>query len=446
MSRLCLNSTPHASLSPAFSSLSFDFSSPSASSSSPSDSSALSTPLTIAPSALSSPVSEWDSPQLQTISESHMEETAEDTLPMDSMDLSAASLPGSDRELTPDTPSKRKRSPKAKQTPSAGEAVPEKTRSRRASRALTSPKTVAPTSPRVRKIVSKAITPASPASKRAVCPLPARTGRSRSSSTSSTSSAVSSSTTSRTSRSSAPKTKRPLAAQLTIRRVTHAACCESESEHEHDILESDDSGSEYEADPSELEFDELDDEDEDDDYDDYRPAKRTRSLSSSTRAASLASSVTAAPVRRKAASPKIASDKKKASKKKKSSAWSVGGGKKKKSKAKPEGPPPTCVWCDKEFTRESDVLRHEQRSCKLYPFDRVIEYCPLCRKEISRNDAVIRHRSSGDCKKRQRELREQGLLPSKVAKAKTEASARAAKKAVNATLSPRRRASRALSA
>lgn len=234
----------------------------------------------------------------------------------------------------------------------------------------------------------------------------------------------------------AKRTRAP-AAQLTIPRVTRAAHSESESEAEPEILESDDSGSEYEADPSELELDELDDEDDGDvDYDDYRPAKRARSFQSSPRAVSPSPSVPATPVRRKAVSPKLASEKK-ASKKKKSSGWSAGGSsKKKKAKAQSNGPPPTCVWCDKEFTRESDVLRHELHSCKLYPFERALWCCPLCDKVISRTDAVIRHQGSDDCKKRQRDQRDQGLLTAdKVARKK--AGARAATTA-KAPLSSRR--------
>ncbi|PIL27420.1 hypothetical protein GSI_10568 [Ganoderma sinense ZZ0214-1] len=430
MSGLCLDNTPQAPPSPTFSSLSFDFLSPSISSDSTSDCSVISTPLTIAPSVLSSPLSTWSSPQLPTISESCLEEPLQDTLPLHSVDPS-----------TIDTPSKRKRSPKAKLAPPAGVAVPEKTRPRRPSRAATSPKVAPSPSPRARKTVSKATTPASPLSKRVVSPLPARSGRSRSSSISSTSS-----TASRTSARLAPKTTRSRAAQLTLPRVTHVACCGSDSDHDHDheILESDDSGSEYEADPSELEFDDNDDNDDDDEYDEYRPAKRTRSLPCSTRAASPASSVASSPVRRKAVSPKLASAKKAAPKRRRSS-FGCASSKKKKPVAKPEGPPPTCVWCDQVFTRESDVLRHEKRSCKWYPFDQEPEYCPLCDKEISRNDAVLRHKNSGDCEKRQSELREQGLLPPKT-KTKTVASAKAtAKKAAAAAVSPRRRSTRALS-
>ncbi|KAI1798315.1 hypothetical protein LXA43DRAFT_23017 [Ganoderma leucocontextum] len=437
MSHLSLDSTPQAY---TFSSLAFHFS-PSVSGSS-SDSSALSTPLTIAPSVLSSPLSTWNSPQLPTISESYTEGTLQDALPLDSMELPPASPPGSDEELTADSPSKRKRSSKGKHAQPAGGAVPEKTRSRRAAHVAPSPKAAASPSPRARKTVSKAIAPAPPrASKRAVCPLPRRTGRSRSSSTSSSSSAGSSPSASRTSATSVSKTRGSPVAQLTIPRVTHAAYCESESDNEHEILESDDSGSEYEADPSELELDELDNECDND----YRPAKRAWSLSSSILAPPPDSSDTVPSVRRKAVSPKIASEKK-ASKKRKSSARSAGASKKKKAKAKAkakgaaEGPAPTCVWCDKEFTRESDVQRHERYSCELYPFDRAFDSCPLCDKEISRTDAVIRHQGSDDCKKRQRELREQGLL--KVAK--TKAGARVAK-AVKAPLSPRRRTSRTLS-
>nr|VWP00851.1 Peroxisomal catalase (EC [Ganoderma boninense] len=387
MSRLCLDGTPHAPPSPTFSTLSFDFSSPSASSGS-----VFSTPLTIAPSVLSSPLSAWSSPQLPTISESCLEDTLQDMSLVHSVNPSLV-----------DAPSKRKRSPKAKQAPPADAAVPEKTRPRRASRVATSPKVAPSPSPRARKTVSKAIMPVLPPSERVAT--------------------------------------HTHAAQLTLPRVTHAACCGSDGGHDHDhheILESDDSGSEYEADPYELELAELDD----DEYDEYRPAKRTRSRPCSAQAASQASSVKTSPVGRKAVSPKVASSKKKAPKRKRSS-FGRATSKKKAAPKKPEGPPPTCVWCDRIFTRESDVLRHERCSCEWYPFDRPAKMCPLCFKDLSRDDAVLRHQGSDNCKDRQDELRAEGVLPPK--KTKTAASARAAAKKAETAAQPQRRSTRALS-
>ncbi|KAM5531146.1 hypothetical protein V8D89_015167 [Ganoderma adspersum] len=447
MSRLCLNNTSHAPLSPTFPSLSFDFSSPSLSSDSSYDGSVLSTPLTVAPSVLSSPLSAWSSPQLPTILE---EDALLGTLPVPSVDPSTVSPPVLGRVLAADTPSKRERSPKAKQAPSIDVAVPEKTRPRRVPRVPTPLKAAATTSPRARKTIPKAITPASPAPKRVVSPLPARSGRTRSSSISSTSSAASrtsaiSAPKATAPKATAPKTTRSRAAQLTLPRVTHAACCGSHSELEHEFLESDDSGSEYEADPSELDLDELDD--DDDAYDDYRPAKRTRSLPCSIRAASRASSITPTPVRRKAVSPKIASaKKKKAAPKKRRSSFGCASSKKKKPAAQPEGPPPTCVWCDRVFTRESDVDRHAEKSCRESPFGKKTVQCPLCDKPMSRNDAVLRHLGTDDCLSRQRE---QGLLPPEDEEAKTRtktaASVRAAKKAAVAALLSKRRSGRSLS-
>ena len=439
MSRLCLNSTEHAPLSPAFQGLSFDFSSPSISSDSSFDGSVLSTPLTVTPSVLSSPLSAWSSPQLPAILE---EDAVLDTLPVHSVDPSTISPPVLGKVLAADAPSKRKRSPKAKQAPSADVAVPEKTRPRRVPRAPTPLKAAATHSSRARKTVPKALVPVSPAPKRVVSPLPARSRRIRSSSISSTSSAAS--RTSGTSapkattalKTTAPKTTRSRAAQLTLPRVTHAACCgsHSEHEHEHEFLESDDSGSEYEADPAELELDD-DDDDDDDVFDDYRPAKRTRSLPCSIRAASRVSSATPAPVRRKAVSAKIASaKKKKAAPKRKRSSFGRASSKKKKPVAEPEGPPPTCVWCNGVFTRESDVVRHLQQSCDKSPFKKAV-HCPLCNKEMSRKDAVLRHLRTDDCLARQRA---EGLLPPEDEEVKTTpktaASVRAAKKAAVAAL------------
>ena len=413
MSRLCLSYALPASSEPSFSPTSFDFDfwSPSISSSSASDSSVVSTPLTIAPSVLSSPHSTWDSPALPTIAESYLDETAEDDIPADPINTGSAHSPSpasspiiSDNELIGETASKRKRS-KAKQTEPIPEVLPQKTRARRAPRSV-SPAKATPSYPRrAGKTTPKAIAPAPPAPKRTLAPLPSRSLRSRSSSVSSTS-------------SSSPNVVSPRST-LPATAVTNAACCD-DAEHKHEIPESDDSGSEYEA--------EVDDEYDDD----YRPTKRTRSQTSSTRAASPGSSV-AAPVRRKAVSPKVAAEKTTKRKKKSSSSR---GGKKKRGKAKAaviDGPKPTCIWCDREFTRESDVLRHELSSCKLYPFDRPQDYCPLCDKIISRNDAVIRHQASDDCKKRQREL---GRLKAKTAK--TKAGAKVAQ-AVSEPLSPRRR-------
>ena len=206
-------------------------------------------------------------------------------------------------------------------------------------------------------------------------------------------------------------------------------CSEDDSEDEHEILGTNDSGSEYVADPSELELDD----------DDYRPAKRTRSLSCFTRAELSTSLVATVRVRRKGVSSKFVS-RKNGPKRKESSACV----RKKKPGTMPEAPRPACVWCDKEFTRSSDVLRHEQTSCKLYPFDRTLEYCPLCDKEISRNDAVIWHQDSVKCRKRQRKLRklrEQGILPAKVVNKEMAASAGLAREAAKAAQSPRRAAS-----
>ncbi|TBU40222.1 hypothetical protein BD309DRAFT_362487 [Dichomitus squalens] len=427
MSRMSLGHASQTSLSPCYSptSFDFDFSSPSISSGSASDCSAMSTPLTIAPSVLSSPHSSWSSPALPTIPEADLNETAQ----VECYDEASAASPVhcaspasspnvSDTELTGETTSKRKRI-KTKQSDSTVEVVSEKTRARRAPRASSPAKAIAPYPRRAGKTVPQAIVPVPPAVKRALAPLPSRSLRYRSSSVSSTASSVSSASTSGESGS-----KRTNIARLTTK-VTSAVCCD---DNEREILESDDSGSEYEAGASEL--DELDDE-----YDgNYRPTKRTRSVTSSTRAESPGSSVTGS-VRRKAVSPLIAAEKSSARKKKSSS---YGGCRRKKGRGrakagKAAGPRPTCIWCDREFTRESDVLRHEQSSCKLYPFERKLDYCPLCDKIISRNDAVIRHQGSEDCKKRQHEL---GLAKAKTAK--TKAGARVAK-AAKEPLSPRRR-------
>ena len=197
-------------------------------------------------------------------------------------------------------------------------------------------------------------------------------------------------------RASGLKRKRASAVQLNAPRITQAASYESENEDGPEPPESDESGN-HEPEASELENEDGNDNhhDSDDNDDEYRPSKRTRCLSEPTWTTTSPTSAPSTPVRSKVANPKTPSKtpSKTQSRKKKSSARG--------SRAKSMGPPPTCLWCDREFSRESDVLRHEKRSCKLYPFSREHKCCPLCHKEFSRDDAIIRHQGSDECVKRQ---------------------------------------------
>lgn len=273
-----------------------------------------------------------------------------------------------DRELMADHPRKRKRPIKTKKTPSKKKDVAEENLSRRASRVPTT-KEGGTTPP---------VPPNSPSA-----------GQSRHHIPTSTVPQLITPNTLET--SGLNKTCTP-AAQLNAPLVAQAASHESESEQEHEILKSDDSGTEYGPEASDLEHE--DDDSVDDEDIDHRPAKRTRSLSEPTWVTAPSTSAT---TQRKGTNPKTSL--KKTSKRKKPSA----GGGKRKPRSKSVGPPPMCVWCEREFSRESDVLRHEQRSCKLYPFDREHKCCPMCDKEFSRDDAVVRHQGSEDCQKRQRE-------------------------------------------
>lgn len=404
ISRLRIENTPLDSVSmfsPA--AMSYAFSSPSASSSSASDG-MLSTPMTIAPSVLSSP-SSWeltpftDSPALPVILETPLEEHFDEAsashflngpeMP-ESQPMISPILPPSPREAAPmsivDSPKRKRSSPApAKQAPatpksnSKARAPPtEKSRSRRApySKAL---KATASRAQKPLPAHEKAkATPAPPAApKRGVCPLPGRIVRSSRRSTFASTSA----STPVFGSNPIASNRRPL-----LLRGSPSSDEESDHEHMHEDCESGcDDASEYEADRS-----------SEDDDDDFRPYKRTRSCSYPPVSALDDSSRT----RRKARTQKINAAMGLGSKARKTSSSSY---KRRKGKGKKEKEPRTpCIFidiCGKDFGRHSDMVRHCNHSCAGNP-NKLFAICPVCGYIASRNDASLRHKGSDNCRQR----------------------------------------------
>ncbi|KAI0708097.1 hypothetical protein C8T65DRAFT_213997 [Cerioporus squamosus] len=390
ISRLRIDNTPFgpaSELSPA--AMSFTFSSPSASSSGASDG-MLSTPMTIAPSVLSSPNS-WDStpfadsPSLPVILETPLEENFDEESA--SHFLNGPELPQSQPMVSPvlppsprdrhspmsvvDSPKRKRSSPSPAKETSAAPKFPSQTRSTAAekSRSHRSPLFTSPKAPRANvyrprkplpapKKVKAAPAPP-PAPKRGVCPLPGRVVKS---SRRSTLASTSSSTP-----FIAPK---PAVTTRTFLHVSDSLNSDdSEHEHTHKDVESDsDDESDYEADRS-----------EDDDEDDFRPYKRTRSTSRPAISTLDDSSRT----RRKARSQKI------------NAAMGLGsrkGGSSRRRKGKKEKEPRTlCIYfdvCGKDFGRHSDMLRHAECSCKGNPNPKKKRHsiCPIC--DLSRRGTM----------------------------------------------------------
>ena len=410
ISRLHIHSTPQSPMS-TFSpeSVALTFYSPAMSSGTSSDS-MISTPLTIAPSVLSSPNS-WNCTPLSDVGslpviletpvEGHFLVTPVEgscSEQLSSQGMNDPALPDSPTvDVDPtsdhlvDSPGTRKRA-SSSAAPNAAVVQPESEsrakpsleakRTRRSTRSV-SPKVTKAPEPRVRKTsplplrtASAVPTPSAP--KRSLCPLPGRVVRSR------RASPVPSASTG------------PHAARLTTRRVTTAASCDDGCEHEHarEYAESDaGSESEYEADRSE------EDQDEDED-EDFRPAKRTRS-------SSVVSDRTIRPVRRKAVTTKVVASQSRSRKGRRTkSSWSSAKGKKKAI-----ANPAACPRCHNIFTREGDMKRHLMSSCVENPNRKaVFVLCHLCDYPLSRHDAYLRHLGSDNCAKRQIEKAEREAM------------------------------------
>ncbi|RPD65369.1 hypothetical protein L226DRAFT_531047 [Lentinus tigrinus ALCF2SS1-7] len=399
ISRLCIDNTPLGSasmFSPA--AMSYTFSSPSASSSSASDG-MLSTPMTIAPSVLSSPNS-WestpftDSPALPVILETPLEEHFDEEsashflngpeLP-ESQPMISPVLPPSPREESApmsvvDSPKRKRSSPApAKEVPAAPKS-PSKVRASAAEKPRSRAKTPKATAsrpqkplPAPKKVKAKPATP--PAPKRGVCPLPGRVVKSSRRSTFASSSA--------SEPIFAPKSpianRRPLLLSNSL-----SSDEESEHEHIHDDCDSDcDDASEYEADRSS------------DDDEEFRPYKRTRSSSY----VSLPSVDDSSRTRRKARTQKINAAMGLGSARRKSSSSSYSKRRKGKKELEPRTP---CIFfhiCEKDFSRHSDMVRHVNHSCTGNP-NKLFAVCPVCDYVASRNDASIRHKGSEHCRQR----------------------------------------------
>ncbi|RDX41632.1 hypothetical protein OH76DRAFT_188860 [Lentinus brumalis] len=400
ISRLCIDNTPLSSASMFSPAMSFTFSSPSASTSSVSDGT-LSTPMTIAPSVLSSPNS-WEStplmesPSLPVILETPLEENFDEEsashflngpqLP-DSQPMISPVLPPSPRDrhapISVANSPKRKRPSPAKAAPAAPKSpskartpAAEKSRSRR-SPPVTSPKASKASASRPKKALAapkkaKVAPVPPPAPRRGVCPLPGRVVKSSRRSISASS-------------SPAPEVAPNTAVSTRpFLHVSDSLESDEESDHEHtyEDRESDcDSESDYEADRS-----------SDDDEDDFRPYKRTRSSSRPIVSALDDSSRTC----RKARSQKINAAMGVGSRKGSSTRWRKGAKKEKEPRS-------LCMYfdvCGKDFSRNSDMMRHAHCSCPGNPKKRGHSKCPLCDFVASRHDAALRHRGSENCRQR----------------------------------------------
>lgn len=427
ISRLQIENTPLSSasmFSPA--AMSYAFSSPSASSSSASDG-MLSTPMTIAPSVLSSPNS-WDSPPfsdspalpviLETPLEEHFDEESASHF------LHGSELPESQPMISPvlppspraeealmslaDSPKRKRASPPPGKEAPAVPKPPSKARSRRSPPA-TSPKAPKSTAtrpkkplPAPKKVKATAVPPAAP--KRGVCPLPGRVVKSSRRSTLASFSA--------SAPIFAPESPGTICRPLLLRESLGS---DEDSDHEHIHEESDcDDASEYEADRS------SDDEDEE-----FRPYKRTRSSSYPVIPAIDDSSRT----RRKARTQKInaAMGLGSGSRRRKSSSSSFTTRRRKGKKEKEPRTP--CIFieiCGKDFGRHSDMVRHCNHSCKGNP-NKQFAICPICDYVASRNDASLRHKGSDNC--RQRLKAKLARLAEEQAEAEAEAAAAAEEEA-----------------